>query len=405
MTPAPQDRVIIERRGIDLLIGFLRESGFTVLGPTVRDGAILHGAIDSTDDLPVGLRDEHGPGTYRLYERDDDALFGYVVGPTSPKATFHPAEATLWSGTADFTATAAAAGNGRFAFIGVRACELAAVAIQDRVFLGSGSADRTYAENRAGAFMVAVNCIEPGGTCFCTSMGTGPRATSGYDIALTEVIADGGHHFVAKAGTPEGATVLAQLESRIATEDEAAAADRLVEEASGAMGRSLDTAGIKEMLYRAVESPHWDAIAERCLTCANCTMVCPTCFCSTVTDSVKSIDRRLARVSSGEAPDEIRSRGESIDVTDRSDLATQAERVRRWDSCFNFEFSLVHGGPHRVSPSSRFRQWMTHKLASWYDQFGTSGCVGCGRCITWCPVGIDITAEAAVFWERDHANA
>ena len=93
-------------------------------------------------------------------------------------------------------------------------------------------------------------------------------------------------------------------------------------------------------------------------------MVCPTCFCTT--------------------------------VEDHSDLAGEtAERVRSWDSCFTLDFSYVHGGSVRTETQSRYRQWMTHKLASWIDQFGTSGCVGCGRCITWCPVGIDITEEAA----------
>jgi ferredoxin len=363
------EQVVMGRDGVDRLIGILENRGFTVMGPTVRDGAIVHGPLRSTGDLPVGLRDEHGPGTYRLFERGDDALFGYVVGPSSPKMNFHPAETVLWKGSTDLTRADPAPEPPRFAFIGVRACELAAIAIQDRVFLGSGAVDRTYAGNRSGSFIVAVNCVEPGATCFCASMDTGPRARTGYDLAMTEVIGDGVHHFVVEAGSDIGTEVLAALEARLATVDEIGTAERMVGEAAGKMGRSLDTVGIKELLYAAAEDPYWEEIAARCLTCANCTMVCPTCFCST--------------------------------VEDRGELANgSAERVRKWDSCFNFEFSLVHGGPHRVSPASRYRQWMTHKLASWYDQFDTSGCVGCGRCITWCPVGIDITAEAAAFRVR-----
>jgi ferredoxin len=365
-------KVVIGREGVDQLIRTLSDRGYTVMGPTVRDGAIVHGPLCSTGDLPVGLRDEQGPGTYRLFERGDDALFGYVVGPSSPKMNFHPPETVLWAGSPDMTRSDPVPETPRMAFIGLRSCELAAIAIQDRVFLGSGAVDRTYSNNRAGSFLVAVNCVEPGATCFCTSMDTGPRARSGYDLAMTEVIGDGIHHFIVESGTDEGAQVLALLESRPATDGEEGNADRMVDEAAGKMGRSLDTTGIKEMLYAAAESPLWEEIAARCLTCANCTMVCPTCFCST--------------------------------VVDRGELANgSTERVRAWDSCFNFEFSLVHGGPHRVSASSRYRQWMTHKLASWYDQFDTSGCVGCGRCITWCPVGIDITAEAAAFRERENA--
>lgn len=371
--------VVIDRRGIDRLIQELGQRGFTVMGPTVESGAIVHREISGIDDLPSGLRDEHGPGTYRLLARDDDALFGFVVGPTSPKATFHPAEAVLWSGTDDFSRTDDGGVPRRRAFIGVRACELAAIAVQDKVFVDSPNPDRIYGGNRQGAFFVAVNCVEPGATCFCASMGTGPRATRGFDIAITEVIDDGAHRFVAEAGSEEGAEVLAVLEGLPATEAEASHVDGLMTRASGLMGRSLETGGLKEMLYRAVESPRWEQIARRCLTCANCTMVCPTCFCSTVDDS-------------GNVPD-------------HTGLDSETQRVRRWDSCFNFEFSLVHGGPHRVSAASRYRQWMTHKLASWHDQFGSSGCVGCGRCITWCPVGIDITAEAAAFWEEDRADA
>ena len=130
------------------------------------------------------------------------------------------------------------------------------------------------------------------------------------------------------------------------------------------MGRSLDQEGLKELLYENRNHPRWDDVADRCLSCANCTMVCPTCFCTTVEDST--------------------------DLT-----GDTAERVRRWDSCFTMDFSYIHGGAVRKSVKSRYRQWMTHKLGTWQDQFGSSGCVGCGRCITWCPVGIDITEEVA----------
>ena len=140
------------------------------------------------------------------------------------------------------------------------------------------------------------------------------------------------------------------------------------------MGRSLQTSGLKELLYRNSESPRWDAVAQRCLSCANCTLVCPTCFCST--------------------------------IEDLTDLAGQeAERIRKWDSCFTTDFSYIHGGSVRATPRSKYRQWMMHKLAYWLDQFGTSGCVGCGRCITWCPVGIDITEEARVIRESEATTA
>jgi len=372
MTRAP---VVLDRAGVDRLIEALRARGYTVLGPTIRSDAIVLDEIESTSDLPVGMTDVQEPASYRLEKRDDGALFGYVVGPSSPKRTMHPPEAVVWSGVRV---------NGSFekveqpeepsyAYLGVRPCEIAAVAIQDKVFMHDGAVDAIYGSRRSSAFFVAVNCVEPGGTCFCSSMGTGPRAAAGYDIALTEVIAKDRHQFLAEAGSDEGAEVLDSLDARAAESAEISEVDLLLDHAADRMGRSLDTDGIKELLYGAVESDHWDEVAKRCLTCSNCTLVCPTCFCATVED-----------------------------VTDLA--GTAAQRIRRWDSCFNEEFSYIHGGPLRPSPYARYRQWMTHKLASWYDQFGTSGCVGCGRCITWCPVGIDITAEAAALRRKEGAG-
>ena len=221
-----------------------------------------------------------------------------------------------------------------------------------------------YAGRRANAFVIAVNCGVAGGTCFCVSMQTGPKAKSGFDVALTELVSTEGHEFLAEAGSEAGAALLAKLPQRPATNADLAAADAVVSGTASQMGRSLDTAGLKELLQSNLRHPRWDETAKRCLTCGNCTMVCPTCFCTT--------------------------------VEDRSDLTgNTAERVRVWDSCFTMDFSYIHGGSVRNTASSRYRQWMTHKLANWFDQFGTSGCVGCGRCITWCPVGIDITEEAA----------
>jgi len=361
MTPVQ----VLDRTGLDRLIGALSARGYRVLGPTVRDGAIVYGDLAATSDLPVGWTDRQSPGNYRLERRDDDALFGYVVGPQSPKTYLHPAEVVVWAGerTARGFAMAPPPEPPRYAFVGVRPCELASIGIQDRVFLG-GERDAVYGNRREGVFLVAVNCTEPGGTCFCASMGTGPAAVAGYDIVLTEVIDGKGHYFTAESGSERGAEVLGEAGAAEAKKGQAKAAADLVESAAGRMGRTMETAGLADLLRQSLEHPHWQEVAKRCLTCANCTLVCPTCFCANVEDTT--------------------------DLTGR-----QAQRVRRWDSCFNYEFSLIHGGPHRASAAARYRQWMTHKLAWWFDQFGTSGCVGCGRCITWCPVGIDITAEAA----------
>ncbi len=358
---------VVDREHIGALFDVLKDEGYTVIGPTIRDQAIVYQEITGIDDLPVGWTDQQEPGRYQLRRRDDKALFGYAVGQQSWKEFLFPPRTDLLTverrnGTLRFVP--ADAPRPRYAFLGARACELAAIAIQDKVFMGSGHVDRTYGVAREELLTVAVNCMTAGGTCFCVSMGTGPRCTSGYDIVLTEVIDSERHQFVFESGSDAGEHLLSRIGGRPVADQDLLDVDRIVEATASTMGRTMDNEGIKELLYENLEHPRWDDVAQRCLSCTNCTLVCPTCFCSTTEDSA------------------------TLD-------GTEAARARRWDSCFTLDFTDVHGVPVRNSTRSRYRQWMTHKLASWYDQFGSSGCVGCGRCITWCPVGIDITEEVA----------
>jgi ferredoxin len=358
---------------VQFLLNALQRRGYTCIGPTVRDGAIVYEEIRSQHDLPIGQTDEQEGGTYRLHRRDDDARFGYTVGPQSWKRYLFPPSTLLLKAhrTPDgFSAEAPAEPPPRYAFIGVRACDLHAIEVQDRTFLNGPYTDPTYKARREAAFIVVVNCGQAARTCFCVSMNTGPKADSGYDLALTEILEDGRHEFLVEAGSSRGEEVVNELSTRPAGESDDSAARRMVNRAVEQMGRSMDTAGIKELLYRNMDNPRWENVALRCLSCANCTMVCPTCFCSTVED-----------------------------VTDLT--GDHTERWRRWDSCFTASHSYIHGGSVRSTTLSRYRQWMTHKLATWIDQFQVSGCVGCGRCITWCPVGIDITEEVRAIRETD----
>ena len=351
---------------LDVLISALRNRGYRVVGPTVSNEAIVYDELESADELPIGVTDRQDAGSYRLEQRDDAARFGYAVGPHSWKRNLFPPRVRLWSarkdGDAPPTVEEEPLDETPLAFIGVRSCELHAIDMQDRVFLGGLHTDRDYAARREGAFIVAVNCFEPGGTCFCTSMGTGPKVESGYDLALTELL-DGEHRLLVEAASERGREVLAELSSRPSTDADHDAAAASVDEAAGKMGRTMDTHDIRNLLVGNPDHPRWNEVAERCLTCGNCTLVCPTCFCSS--------------------------------VEDETDLTGGAERWRVWDNCFSVDYSYIHGGSVRPTGRSRYRQWMTHKLATWFDQFGSSGCVGCGRCITWCPVGIDITEEVA----------
>ena len=361
----PPEPHVLDADGLQGLIDVLADRGYRVVGPTVRDQAIIYDDIVTVADLPHGWTEKQDGGRYRLTRRGDDALFGYAVGPHSWKRFLHPPVQRLWRSTHDGDSVMVTPESGpdqRFAFIGVRACELHAIAIQDRVFLNEWHVDTHYQARRNGAFIVAVNCGVAGGTCFCVSMNTGPKVEAGFDLALTEIVVEGERTFLVETGSENGREVLAKLPQRPATAKEMTEAEAVVARTAASMGREMRSDDVHDLLLRNLEHPRWDDVAERCLTCGNCTMVCPTCFCTSVEDS--------------------------------SDLAgIETARTRRWDSCFTADFSYIHGGSVRASARSRYRQWMTHKLATWFDQFGTSGCVGCGRCITWCPVGIDITEE------------
>lgn len=353
----------LPRASLDDLIRLLAGDGYEVVGPTVDQAAIVYGRIESVADLPEGWTDRQGPGEYRLEQRGDTQLFGYVVGPHSWKKYLFPAvelvaAARRAGDTWQFTTPEAA--PRRYAFLGVRACELAAIAVQDRVFLGGPYVDPLYRARREAVLLIAVNCTQAAATCFCTSMNSGPRCAAGFDLALTELE----QGFTVECGSDRGRELLRRLmpsgEPAPADANQLQAAESARSQAVAQITRHMNTDGLRDLLLGNLDSPRWDAIAERCLSCTNCTMVCPTCFCSTVTE-----------------------------VTE----LTQVDRRRQWDSCFNIDFSRVNGNPARNSIAGRYRQWLTHKLATWHDQFGTSGCVGCGRCITWCPPGIDLTEE------------
>jgi ferredoxin len=368
------DKVVVERQHFEQLFQVLVKKGYRIMGPTVRDGAIIYDELTSADDLPIGWTDEQDGGVYRLKRRADEALFGYVVGPHSWKKFLHPPIMQIWRAKRNGSGFQIIEENNKeapkYAFIGVRSCELHAIAIQDKVFINGQYVDPSYKLRRENVFIIAINCGQAGGTCFCVSMNTGPKATFGFDLALTEVLQGDQHYFMVEVGTKPGEEILCEVPHKEAHEEEKEIAERIVTKTATQMGRTMNTTDIKNLLYRNYEHPRWDNVASRCLTCGNCTMVCPTCFCTTVED-----------------------------VTDLT--GEYAERLRKWDSCFTTDFSYIHGGSVRSSPKARYRQWMTHKLATWIDQFGTSGCVGCGRCITWCPVAIDITEEVCAIRESE----
>jgi ferredoxin len=371
------DDAVLDPGGIDRLIAVLTARGYRTLGPVVRDGAIVNAEISGSHELPAGWHDDQAAGRYRLEHREEDPeLFGWAVGPASWKSEFFKPEETVWRasvrGTAvDFTAPPAA--DRPVAVFGARPCELVALGVLDAVLAGGSVGDDRYAARRKDALIVVVECGRPAATCFCTSMGTGPEAgeaAPGFDLSLTELAEP--HRFYVRVGSEAGADLLEQVGAVPASDGDRRDRERVLTASRNAITRRLDTDGLPALLARNLEHPRWDEVAERCLSCGNCTLVCPTCFCA--------------------------------DVKDVSEVDGTVERKRTWASCFDVEHSYVHGGPVRPTISSRYRQWMTHKLSTWWDQFDTSGCVGCGRCIAWCPVGIDITEEATAIRATDGAR-
>jgi ferredoxin len=343
MTEIVTTSQVLDLAGLRSLIEVLHERGYAVIAPTVRDGAIVHAEIDSIDDLPRGRGDAQQPGRYELTNRGDDTLFGYAAVAQSWKSWLFPARQLMWRGHRDDDGFHIDTGDEPppYAFLGVRSCDLHAIAVQDRILADRPVADADYVAKRRRCFIVAVACAVPGGTCFCASMGTGPTPDRGYDLTLTELV-EGGHRFMVQAGSDEGQAVLAAIAHQTATSADAAEAAQQEQQSISRMGRHMDPTGLRDLLFAKVDSPHWDEVASRCLACGNCTLVCPTCFCTSVED-VSDLDN------------------------------TDTEHWRVWDSCYSNDFSYLHGGSVRTTIKSRYRQWLTHKLASWHDQFGTSG--------------------------------
>ena len=353
---ARTDRVLPD--GIEPLVHLLLERGHTVVAPIERDRVITLAEISSPDQLASGWGDEQSPGRYRATP-GGTTMFGHAAPNLPWRRWLRPAD--------EVTVRVRRDGDGLaiepvppvapLAFVGIQACDLAALARLETVF----AHDATFQARRDRLVVVAAACTDPASTCFCASMGTGPTPGAGADVVLREL--DDGT-LLASTPTAHGVGLIDELGSLpFADDDQIAAADARIAVGEARQSRRLDPSTLSAAAA-SPESAAWERIADRCLTCGNCTLVCPTCFCTSVVDST-SLDGQVF------------------------------ERRERPDSCFGLDFSYVFGGAVRASAASRYRQWYLHKLVTWHDQFGESGCVGCGRCITWCPTGIDIT-EAIV---------
>lgn len=361
----------IPQASLQKLIDVLAARGYRVIGPQASDGAIVYADLQCIDQLPKGVRSRQQPGSYRLQAQSDDLLFAWANGPQALKPFLFAPQESMWRAEKTeqgFTVRTLSPESRPLAVIGARACDLAALALQDKVFLEGAYIDPHYLARREGLFLVAVNCTHAADTCFCAATRTGPRAKSGFDLALTE-LADG---FVIESGSQTGEAVLSALHLVPASQVQTQTASNAVDQAAASQTRGLPL-DIKDRLAANLHHPRWGEVAKRCLSCGNCTQVCPSCFCH----------------AEFETP--------ALD-------GASSTHERRWDSCFSQGHAYIHGMQIRPEIRHRYRQWLTHKLSSWHAQFGSSGCVGCGRCIAWCPAGIDLTEEAEVICGGDDAS-
>lgn len=364
---------ILQANNLQSFLNILQQEGYTVIAPKREAQCITYGEINSIQELPQGWTDVQEKGSYRLKKREDNAYFGYNIGIKSFKDfLFLPRENVFKIDHQQPTQVLSIAKHPKYAFLGVRSCELTAIQIQDKVFMEGAYVDPNYTRRRELAFIIAFNCHTTASTCFCDSMNTGPAVKQGFDISLSEILTSDTHDFLLEAGSDKGLSILQKLHLQPVMPWHIIHKQKMLEQVRKSQWRKIDNENITQHLYAAHDHPHWDKVAERCINCTNCTLVCPTCFCS--------------------------KNEETTPIDEKATI-----RAKVWDSCFSQEFSYVHDSFVRDSAKSRYRQWLTHKLGSWHDQFGSSGCVGCGRCITFCPVGIDITEEFAAIRE-DHAK-
>ena len=269
-----------------------------------------------------------------------------------PKALFLPQSEELLKYTKDGQVSEPALDTKPKLIFGMHACDTRAMTLLDTVFDAKDYQDPFWKARREATAIITLGCDEPCKTCFCTTVEGSPFNRQGADIIMTNI----GEAFHLEALTPKGEKLCKGLPLATKAEDRKVA--KLQEQTTISMPKAFETEGLKAALDANFDSNYWEEVQRSCLGCGVCTFLCPTCFC--------------------------------FDIADE---AARSKRYRNWDTCMFSVYSKEASGHNpRPSRKERTRQRLMHKYSYWVDQIGKIGCTGCGRCVRYCPVGLDIRA-------------
>ncbi len=358
----------LSRNNFQSLIDYLVEQDYSVIAPTIKQDAIHYQPIHHIDEMVCSYHEQSSAGSYQLVKDQSGKYFNWSNGVSCLKPWFFKPHETLWQLNLNKTPPqyqAIIPKEQKKAFIGVRACDLAALQLQDQHFLQDKYLHQQYHANRQQSIFIAVHCAAPSTNCFCTSTEDGPECSQGFDIVMTELESG----FILQGENTFSQKLIDHLPVETVSKQSWQEQDDILKRAKQKIQRAFNPEKVAKKLQQRLHDNIWQDIAEKCLACGNCTLVCPSCFCS-------------------KQGDEMPLAGNKV------------EHIQYWDSCFSEQHSYLGGIVIHQNIADRYKQWINHKLNWWFEQYGRSGCVGCGRCISWCPTGIDFFQQARALTEN-----
>ncbi len=336
---------ILKMKDIAVFLGALLDE-FRVFAPIKRDGRVFFRPFSLGDEVCLGDEPVRGTPKEILFPQSETLLTYHHEGRSLVISDALPEDETPWL------------------IFGLRPCDAASILVLDRVF-GGTPGDPYYMKRREKTFLVGLGCVRPGTACFCKAMGEGPFSMKGLDVMMTDI----GQDVVLRASSEKGEFLLKKMDLPEASAVEMSRVEEVMSEAEAVMEEAMDLEALRAVLDCSIDDPLWLDMTEKCISCGICTYLCPTCHCFDVTDE-----------------------GE-----DR-----WGERKRTWDSCQFPLFTLQASGENpRPTAKERYRQRIMHKFSFIPEEHGIVGCVGCGRCVTECPVNLDIRQILQAFLVKE----